>query len=43
MELKKLKQVSIEGIYRILNQMKNWICKIYNKVFEGMGFFCNIN
>ena len=35
--------VSIEGTIRILDQMKNCICKIYlDKGRNGTGFFCHI-
>jgi len=35
--------VSIEGLEKILFQMKNCICKIYkNDGTKGTGFFCRI-
>ena len=37
------KPVSGEEIMKILEQMKNSICKIYkNDEFKGIGFFCSI-
>ena len=38
-----IKPISIEGIEKILFQMKNCICKIYgNDGIKGTGFFCKI-
>ena len=37
------KPVTIEGTIKILEQLKNCICKIENKNGEGTGFFCSIN
>ena len=34
--------VTIEGTKKILNQLKNYICKIENKNGNGTGFFCYI-
>ena len=34
--------VTIEGTNKILNQLKNYICKIENKNGNGTGFFCYI-
>ena len=35
-------QISIKGMENILRQMKNCICKIYNKNEIATGFFCKI-
>ena len=35
--------VTIEGTFKILNQLQNCICKIKNKNGNGTGFFCSIN
>ena len=35
--------ISIENSFKILNHMKNRICKIYAKGNTGTGFFCKIN
>ena len=35
--------VTIEGTNKILNQLKNCICKIENKNDNGTGFFCIIS
>ena len=37
------KPVTIEGTIKILEQLKNCICKIENKNDKGTGFFCSIN
>ena len=36
-------QDSIEGTEKILEQMKNCVCKIYKKKEHGKGFFCKIH
>ena len=36
------KPVTIEGTIKILEQLKNCICKIENKNGNGTGFFCYI-
>ena len=36
-------QDSIEGTEKILEQMKNCVCKIYKKKEHGTGFFCKIH
>ena len=36
------KPVTIEGSIKIIDQLKNSICKIENKNGNGTGFFCNI-
>ena len=45
MEIKKnyIKPVSVEGTKKILDQMKNYICKIKNNEIIGTGFFCRIS
>ena len=37
------KPVTIEGTMKILEQLKNCICKIENKNGKGTGFFCSIS
>ena len=37
------KPVTIEGTIKILEQLKNCICKIENKNGKGTGFFCSIS
>ena len=34
--------VTIDGTIKILNQLKNCICKIKNKKGSGTGFFCSL-
>ena len=34
--------ITIEGTYTIIDQMKKYICKIYNKRCIGTGFFAYI-
>ena len=35
--------IPIEDSLKIINQMKNSICRIYTKTNTGTGFFCKIN
>ena len=35
--------VSIEGLEKILFQMKNCVCQIHKKEINGTGFFCKIS
>ena len=35
--------ISLENSLKIINQMKNSICRIYTKENTGTGYFCKIN